>query len=91
MTTNNMPTDNHPLAINTIPNCVTNHENQKITHSAKKKIPGNNPSMINSDKQTVARSMETNNFNNNFDQQKITNTMFQLPNIHLLLILYPIA
>ena len=71
VTTNNA---DGQLAINNLSNCVTNHENWKIIHSAEKETPVNNHSVINRGKQSVARSMETNYFSTNLDQQKITHT-----------------
>ena len=74
VTTNNA--DNQ-LASNTLPNCVTNHDKRKSTHSTEKETSSNNHTLsdrvINCGKQGVARSTETNNFNNNLDQQKTRN------------------
>ena len=74
VTTNNV---NNQLASNTLPNCVTNHDKGKAIHSVEKVTPANNHTlsdcMINRGKQSVARSTETNNFNNNIDQQKTRN------------------
>ena len=65
------------LASNTLPNCVTNHEKRKATHSVEKETPAKNRTLsdrvINRGKQSVARSTKTNNLNNNLDQQKTRN------------------
>ena len=65
------------LASNTLPNCVTNHDKPKVTHSVEKETSANNHTLsdrvINRGKQSVARSTEINNFNNNLDQQKTRN------------------
>ena len=74
VTTNNA---NNQLAINTLPNCATNHEKQNATHPIEKETLASNHTLsgrvINRGKQSVARSTETNNFNNNLDQQKTRN------------------
>ena len=68
---------NNQLASNTLPNCVTNHDKPKVTHSVEKETPANNHTVsdrvITRGKQSVARSTETNNFNNNLDQQTTRN------------------
>ena len=87
--------DNH-LASNTLPNCVTNHDKPKVTHSVAKETSANNHTLsdrvINRGKQSVARSTEINNFNNSLDQQKTRNndiptdsppTLANDSNIHL--------
>ena len=79
VTTNNA--DNQ-LDINTLSNCVTNHEKWKAIHSVEKETPANNHTLsdrvINRGKQSVARSRETHNFDNNLDQQKARNN--DIPN-----------
>ena len=68
---------NNQLASNTLPNCMTNHEKRKATHSVEKETPAKNRTLsdrvINRGKQSVAHSTKTNNLNNNLDQQKTRN------------------
>ena len=67
------------LDINTLPNCVTNHEKRRATHAVEKETPVSDHTLsdhvINRGKQSVARSRETNNFANNLDQQKTRNVV----------------
>ena len=74
MTTNNA---GNQLDINTLPNCVTNHEKWKAIHSVEKETPANDHNLsdrvINYGKPSVARSRETHNFDNNLNQQKTRN------------------
>ena len=69
ITNTDVSTAKHPLAIHTLTNCLPSHENREITQYAKKEPPVNNHSVTNRGKQSVACSVET----NNFDRQEITN------------------
>ena len=66
-----------PIDINTVPNCVTNHEKQRANPLVEKKTPVIDHAV--SDRVTkgsthsVARSMESNNLDNNLDQQETRN------------------
>ena len=63
--------------INTLLDCVTNHEKQRANPSVEKETPVNNHTLsdrtTNRSTQTVARSRESNNFANNLDQKEIRN------------------
>ena len=63
--------------INTLLDCVTNHEKQRANPSVEKETPVNNHTLsdrtTNRSTQTVARSRESNNFANNLDQQETRN------------------
>ena len=66
-----------PIDINTLPDCVTNHEKQRANPLVEKKTPVNDHAlsdrMTNRSTQNVARARESNNFDNNFDQQETRN------------------
>ena len=63
--------------INTLLDCVTNHEKQRANPSVEKETPVNNHTLsdrtTNRSTQTVARSRESNNFANNLDQKETRN------------------
>ena len=63
--------------INTLLDCVTNHEKQRANPSVEKDTPVNNHTLsdrtTNRSTQTVARSRESNNFANNLDQKETRN------------------
>ena len=63
--------------INTLLDCVTNHEKQGANPSVEKETPVNNHTLsdrtTNRSTQTVARSRESNNFANNLDQKETRN------------------
>ena len=67
----------NPHDFNTLTNCVTNHEKQRANPSVEKETPVNDHTlsdrMTNRSTQTVARSRESNNFDNNLDQQETRN------------------
>ena len=63
--------------INTLLDCVTNHEKQRANPSVEKETPVNNHTLsdrtTNRSTQTVARSRESNNVANNLDQKETRN------------------
>ena len=67
----------NPHDYNTLTNCVTNHEKQRANPSVEKETLVNDHTlsdrMTNRSTQTVARSRESNNFDNNLDQQETRN------------------
>ena len=67
----------NPHDINTLLDCMTNHEKQRANPSVEKETPVNNHTLsnrtTNRSTQTVARSRESNNFANNLDQQETRN------------------
>ena len=67
----------NPHDINTLLDCMTNHEKQRSNLSVEKETPVNNHTLsdrtTNRSTQTVARSRESNNFANNLDQKETRN------------------
>ena len=67
----------NPHDINTLFDCMTNHEKQRANPSVEKETPVNNHTLsdrtTNRSTQTVARSRESNNFANNLDQKETRN------------------